>query len=242
MTDRLDLLLTEYHQPEPAPAAVCRRISTGASSAARDLDRFIEEIAIEATDRGITGVRPGRLRLPPRAGQRRLVERAREQLAEFFHGRRAFFSVPVDLRSIPRFQLKVLRETSRIPFGEARSYSWLARRIGHPRAARAVGTALGRNPVPFIVPCHRILREDGSLGGYGLGIAMKRRLLALERITPVLEGCTSTGVLCRVGCCGTRRTRPDRIVVFASVADARSVGYRPCRTCIPREFESRELG
>jgi methylated-DNA-[protein]-cysteine S-methyltransferase len=154
-------------------------------------------------------------------------------LREFFTGERSFFTVPVDLSGVPPFQRKVLRATAGIPFGEARSYGWLAERIGHPRAARAVGTALGRNPVPFIVPCHRILREDGTLGGYGLGLPMKRSLLLLERTTPLYEGCTSTRIVCRVGCAALRRARHDRRVVFASVDDAGSVGYRPCALCRP---------
>jgi O-6-methylguanine DNA methyltransferase len=118
--------------------------------------------------------------------------------------------------------------------GEARSYTWIARRIGRPRAMRAVGSALARNPVPFIVPCHRVLRTDGGLGGYALGLPLKRRLLEFERGTPVLEGCATTGIVCRVGCAALRRARPDTRVVFATLADARSVGYRSCEACRPR--------
>ncbi|HWN03572.1 MAG TPA: methylated-DNA--[protein]-cysteine S-methyltransferase, partial [Candidatus Dormibacteraeota bacterium] len=102
-----------------------------------------------------------------------------------------------------------------------------------PRAVRAVGTALGRNPVPLILPCHRVWRSDGGLGGYIFGADVKDRLAALERTTPVLEGCTSTRIVCRVGCIHGRNMRPDNRVVFASVEDARSVGYRPCKVCRP---------
>ena len=80
------------------------------------------------------------------------------------------------------------------------SDAWIAQRIGNPRAVRAVGTALGRNPVPFIVPCHRVLQTGGGLGGYLFGTDVKSRLLSLERTTPIYEGCTSTHILCRVGC------------------------------------------
>ena len=97
----------------------------------------------------------------------------------------------------------------------------------------AVGTALGRNPVPLILPCHRVWRSDGGLGGYIFGAAVKDGLAALERTTPVLEGCTSTRIVCRVGCIHGRHMRPDNRVVFASVDDARSVGYRPCKVCRP---------
>ena len=100
-------------------------------------------------------------------------------------------------------------------------------RIGHAGAVRAVGTALGRNPVPLIVPCHRVLKSTGGLGGYIFGTRIKQRLLELERTVPILEGCTSTHIVCRVGCAHAQRMKPDNRVVFASVDDARSVGYRP---------------
>ncbi len=233
LNDPLDALLTDYFRPVAAGPAVDRRIAAEARREARDLERLVRNLSIDATPRGVACVRPGRPRVGGPAAIRRIVEQAHTELMEFFTGQRVFFTVPVDLAGLSPFQGKVLRATTRIPFGEARSYSWLAERIGHPGAARAVGTALGRNPVPFIVPCHRIVRDDGSPGGYGLGLPMKRSLLLLERSTPLYEGCTSTRILCRVGCAALRRARVDRRVVFASVADARSVGYRPCRRCTP---------
>ena len=127
----------------------------------------------------------------------------------------------------------MLAEARRIPFGETESYAELARRIGRPRAARAVGNALGANPVPVIVPCHRVIRGDGSWGHYAFGGEMKTRLLALERATPALVGCTSTRIVCRRGCPHERRVAESNRVVFASIPDAQSVGYRPCRTCRP---------
>jgi hypothetical protein len=87
--------------------------------------------------------------------------------------------------------------------------------------------------VPLIVPCHRVWRTDGGLGGYLFGVALKRRLIDLERRTPVLEGSTSTRIVCRVGCVHGRHGRPENRVVFASVDDARSVGYRACKVCKP---------
>ncbi len=80
------------------------------------------------------------------------------------------------------FQQQVYRAISRIPRGQTRSYQWVARAIGHPRAARAVGNALNHNPFAPAVPCHRVIRADGSLGGYAGGLAMKRRLLAAEKM------------------------------------------------------------
>lgn len=236
MNEPLDALLTDYFRPRPESAAVSRRLASGARRAARNLERLVHSLSIDATPRGVARIRPGRPRADGPAAARRMAEQAQTELQEFFAGRRAFFTVPVDLAGLPSFQGKVLRATAGIPFGESRSYGWLAERIGHPRAVRAVGTALGRNPVPFIVPCHRIVRADGSLGGYGLGLPMKRSLLLLERTTPLYEGCSSTRIVCRVGCAALRRTRDDRRVVFASVADARSVGYRPCARCAPEQI------
>lgn len=232
-SDHLDLLLTDYFRPEPAAPLLAHRLAARAGESAAALERLEQRLGIEATPEGICLVRTGRVDKPATAAARRLIERAREEIHEYFHGRRAFFQVPVDLRAVPDFQRRVLQAARHIPFGEGRPYAWVASRIGHARAVRAVGTALGRNPVPLILPCHRVWRSDGGLGGYIFGAAVKNRLAALERTTPVLEGCTTTRIVCRVGCMHSRRMRPENRVVFASVEDARSVGYRPCKVCRP---------
>jgi len=231
--DSLDRMLAEYFTPEAAPAGLARQIVAKAKAIGLDTARVLDRLALEATPRGISLIRPGRQADPGSASAGRWIERARVELGEYLAGQRSFFSVPVDLSAAPEFQQKVLRAAQAIPFGEARPYAWVASRIGHPRAVRAVGTALGKNPVPLMVPCHRVLRTDGTAGGYIFGTGLKARLLGLERTTPVLEGCTSTRIVCRVGCVHGRRMRPDNRVVFASVEDARSVGYRPCRVCKP---------
>ncbi len=106
---------------------------------------------------------------------------AERQLREYFAGERSRFDLPVDLSALSPFQRRVLETAFRtIPFGQVVPYAELARRIGKPKAARAVGGALGRNPVAIVVPCHRIVRGDGGLGGYGGGVEFKERLLALE--------------------------------------------------------------
>lgn len=103
------------------------------------------------------------------------------QLTEYFAGRRGRFDLPVDLSGLSEFDRRVLETALRtVRFGEVVPYSELARRIGKPRAARAVGGALGRNPVAIVVPCHRVVRRDGGLGGYGGGLEWKERLLAIE--------------------------------------------------------------
>jgi len=233
------------HTVEPAPdaprergdagSALARRVFVSARRRLEHLDRIRDGFVVDASERGVTAIRPGSASEAAGAAARRLAAQGREELLQYLEGERSFFEVPVDLERLPDFQRRVLGETCRIPYGEVRSYSFLAERVDHPRAARAVGTALGRNPVPFIVPCHRVLRGDASLGGYGFGLPMKADLLVLERGTPVLQGCATTRIVCRVGCAALRRARPDNRVVFASVADARSVDYRPCRLCRPSD-------
>jgi methylated-DNA-[protein]-cysteine S-methyltransferase len=102
------------------------------------------------------------------------------QLEAYFRGERRVFDLPLALRGTP-FQLRVWAELLRIPYGATISYGELARQLGDPNLTRAVGAANGANPVSIIVPCHRVIGADGSLTGYGGGLEMKRRLLALER-------------------------------------------------------------
>jgi methylated-DNA-[protein]-cysteine S-methyltransferase len=110
----------------------------------------------------------------------RPVEEARRELDEYFEGRRRVFGLPLDLTVLPTFQRSVLEELVRVPFGEVETYGGLAARLGRPRAARAVGGALNRNPVPIVVPCHRVVGSTGKLVGYAGGLERKERLLALE--------------------------------------------------------------
>jgi methylated-DNA-[protein]-cysteine S-methyltransferase len=110
----------------------------------------------------------------------RPLEEPRRELDEYFEGRRREFGVDVDLSVLPRFQQLVLDELRRVPYGETDTYGHLAARIGRPRAARAVGGALNRNPVPIVVPCHRIVGASGRLVGYAGGLDRKEHLLGLE--------------------------------------------------------------
>lgn len=104
-------------------------------------------------------------------------------LRDYFAGKRPFFNGPLDLKGRSGFERAVYRETTKIPRGKTVSYGKIARRIGRPGAARAVGAALAKNPVPIIVPCHRVVRADGSPGGFSSrgGTATKKKLLLLER-------------------------------------------------------------
>jgi methylated-DNA-[protein]-cysteine S-methyltransferase len=115
------------------------------------------------------------------ADDRRLRD-ARAQLDEYFAGKRTAFDLPLGLRGTP-FQMKVWRALLKIRFGATVSYGEIAAAIGHPGASRAVGGANHRNPIPIIVPCHRVIGSDGSLTGYGGGEPTKRRLLALEGVS-----------------------------------------------------------
>lgn len=107
------------------------------------------------------------------------LEGALAQLREYFAGRRRTFDVPLDVRGTD-FQRAVWSEVARIPYGGMASYGEVARRVGKPGAARAVGAAVGANPLPILIPCHRVIGADGSLTGYGGGLDVKAALLRLE--------------------------------------------------------------
>lgn len=164
---------------DPGDGLTARRHPT-----ASGLAGLADRLRIEATDRGVArlGLGPAALAGGPRA--RRIAERARQQVREYLEGHRRSFSVPVDLGRLTGLRARVLAEARRIPFGRAVSYAALAALVGRPRAARAVGSALARNPVPILIPCHRVVRSDGTWGPYALGPGLKTLLLALERATP----------------------------------------------------------
>ena len=107
---------------------------------------------------------------------------ATQQLTEYFARTRRKFTVPLDLQNVTDFRTAVLRELAKVPYGETTSYAQLARAVGNPKAVRAVGSACATNPLPLFIPCHRVLRSDGQLGGYRGGTEAKRFLLRLEGI------------------------------------------------------------
>jgi methylated-DNA-[protein]-cysteine S-methyltransferase len=112
------------------------------------------------------------------------TDEVRRQLDEYFAGDRTRFELKLDRRLMRGIARDVLAATARVPFGRTTTYSKLAERIGRPRASRAVGNALGSNPIPIVVPCHRVLRTGGDVGGYAGGPSRKRRLLTLEGSLP----------------------------------------------------------
>ncbi|MFC2007618.1 methylated-DNA--[protein]-cysteine S-methyltransferase [Chloroflexota bacterium] len=103
-----------------------------------------------------------------------------QRLKLYFSGQRVSFPDQLDFSTATAFQRQVWEATRLIPFGETRSYSWIAEQVGKPSALRAVGNALGRNPMPIIIPCHRVLAKNGTLGGFSGGLEVKRHLLSLE--------------------------------------------------------------
>lgn len=153
--------------------------------------------------------------------------------------------VPLDLAQLPDFERSVLLKTLEIPRGEVRPYAWVAAEIGRPLAVRAVGNALARNPVPFVVPCHRVVRSDGRIGNYGAGgPTAKRALLESEGMdTSELErlpgagirftGSDTTGVYCYPSCRNARRIASRHTVQWRSADEARRAGYRACKVCRP---------
>jgi methylated-DNA-[protein]-cysteine S-methyltransferase len=161
-----------------------------------ELDSPIGELIVFVTPRGLlrvkyadepiegvlaevaTRVSPRILRAPSR------TDEVRRELDGYFALRRRSFDLPIDWSLVHGFAGGVLRQTARIPFGDVRSYGQVAAQAGSPRAARAAGNALGSNPIPIVVPCHRVLHADGKLGGYSGGLDRKRFLLALEGSLP----------------------------------------------------------
>jgi len=110
------------------------------------------------------------------------LDEVRRELDLYFEGKLDSFNLPLDWRLSGGFRQRVLRAIDRIPYGQTRSYTEMARKAGNERAVRAAGTACGSNPIPLVVPCHRVLRTGGALGGYGGGLPMKRALLELEGV------------------------------------------------------------
>jgi methylated-DNA-[protein]-cysteine S-methyltransferase len=185
------------------PADVGERLSRAAGDeglldvAWAPVDSPIGRLLAAATERGLVrlafaGEEPDRVlallatRVSPRVLEAPArLDHVRRGLDDYFAGRRRHFAdVSVDWALVSPFGRRVLGALAGIGWGEVTTYAGLAAGIGKPRAARAVGNALGANPVPIVVPCHRVLRTGGSLGGYGGGLDLKRRLLSLEGVSP----------------------------------------------------------
>ena len=115
------------------------------------------------------------------------LDEPKRELDEYFEGRRTSFELPVDVRFASPFRVRVMAELARVPYGQVTTYGSLAAKAGRPAAARAVGTFMNRNPIPIVLPCHRVVGANGSLVGYGGGLERKERLLALEGASLILD-------------------------------------------------------
>ncbi len=182
----------------PVPATLDERFraaaaATGELDVAFDVldDTPVGSLLVGVSDRGLCRVHfdPDPERelddLARRFGPRVLrspkaVERAKLELDEYFSGRRHAFDLELDLRGTPDFYQRVLAELAAVPYGTTTTYGALAARVGAPKAARAIGTVMNRNPVPIVLPCHRVVGASGSLTGYGGGLPRKEWLLRLE--------------------------------------------------------------
>ena len=155
------------------------------------VDSPLGRLLVAATDRGVCRIsydpapEAEEERLARGFGARvlrvpRALDAVKRELHEYFEGRRRTFDVAVDLRPVATFHRDVLGALARVPYGEVTTYGALAGRVGRPTAARAVGTAMNRNPIPIVLPCHRVVGASGSLTGYAGGLERKERLLQLE--------------------------------------------------------------
>jgi O-6-methylguanine DNA methyltransferase len=164
--------------------------------------------------------------------------------------RRQKADIQFDLRGLTEFERAVLKKALEIPPGEVRPYSWIAKEIGAPGAVRAAGSALAKNPVPLLIPCHRVVRSDGHIGKYSLGGSVaKRKLLEAEGAQPrTLEILASEGVrylgnvskrfYCFPTCGGVGSLLRDNVVRFESDRQAQAAGYHPCEDCRPLAIAS----
>lgn len=196
-------------------------------------DRAIEDVVVEFARRF------GRTCLPDEDPDQALVARVDRVLAG-----EPCDALHFDLSGVSAFQRAVLAKTAEIPLGEVRPYGWIAAEIGRPGAVRAVGTALGRNPVPLLIPCHRVVRTDGRIGDYAFGTPAKRAVLRVEGVDPdELErlaargvryvGDEAAGTFCHPTCATARAGGDDRRLPLRSAAAALERGLRPCPRCRP---------
>jgi methylated-DNA-[protein]-cysteine S-methyltransferase len=199
MSDRLEQLLTEAAAALEAPVPDDDRLAEAAREAGLEDVAYtteaspVGELLLAATPRGLVNISyldPFPLdsslqQLAARVSPRVIEDPAaldgpRRQLDEYFRRRRREFELALDWSLVGEFGRRVLGRTARIPYGEVATYGEVAREIGSPRAARATGNALGANPIPIVVPCHRVVRAGGKIGHYTGGAERKVRLLELE--------------------------------------------------------------
>jgi O-6-methylguanine DNA methyltransferase len=194
----------------------------------------VDDATFEQTYRARTGRIARRAETAPPA----LLDAIRQQL----DGQPT--DLDLDLRALSEFERAVLLKALEIPRGEIRPYGWIAREIGRPGAVRAVGSALNKNPIPLLIPCHRVVRSDGQIGEYAFGSPMKRAILAsegldLERVERLAQagiryfGDPKDHSFCLPTCSWVLEQPPESMVPLRSLAAAKAGGYRPCSECRP---------
>jgi O-6-methylguanine DNA methyltransferase len=251
----IEAALASLAEPAPPSLAHGALVAVGLADDYAVIDSPIGPLRVVWNGRGVSSVESavddgrfeaGFLARTGRRARRRehLPEGLARAIARRLSGdRRA--RIDLDLRGASEFERAVWMKALEIPRGEVRPYGWIAAEIGRPRAVRAVGTALGHNPVPLIVPCHRVVRSDGMLGQYSLGgPANKRTILSAEGLdTDEFEGLARAGirfvgsdttrVYCLPTCHDARRVTARHKQEFRSATAASAAGFRPCRHCRP---------
>jgi O-6-methylguanine DNA methyltransferase len=226
----------------------------GGADTYAQLETPVGILAVAWNDEGVSAVRlvrPGddfERWFAARLGRRAVrtvapPERLAGQIEDAISGRSR--RLRFDLGRLSPFEQEVLRKTLEIPRGEVRPYAWVAREIGRPKAVRAVGTVLGHNPIPLLIPCHRVVRSDGALGQYSMGgTQVKREILLREGLDAEwLEELAASGtrfvgsrtshVFCLPTCRHARRIQAANRVPLRDERDALSSGFRPCSRCRP---------
>lgn len=235
--------LAALRRPAPAGTGPAVGLGTGITPGYKVYEAPVGEVAVIFTPEGVNSVRlaeevgPEAVEANPPRAWAGLIPRALEA------GKPG--DLPLDLSSVTPFRRRVLVQATTIPRGEVRSYGWLAHHIGKPGAARAVGSAMAGNPVPLIVPCHRVVRSDGHIGAYSLGGPHNKWILLesegaqpghLEELASSgvrYLGSDTTGVYCVPSCHHATRITGGHLHTFRSSEQARKAGFRPCRVCQP---------
>ncbi len=247
--------LAGLREPAPAGLAHSTLVAVGLADDYAVMTSPVGPLRVAWNGRGVSAVEEAtddaafEARFHTRTGRRArrrdalpadLAHKIERRLAGDRHNR-----IDLDLRGASEFERAVWLKALEIPRGEVRPYGWIAAEIGRPKAVRAVGTALGHNPVPLIVPCHRVVRSDGMIGQYSLGGPdNKRTILAAEGADPdELErlararirfyGSDTTHIYCLPTCHDARRVTDRHLVSFSTARAASAAGYRPCRHCRP---------
>ncbi|MFN0070666.1 MAG: methylated-DNA--[protein]-cysteine S-methyltransferase [Chloroflexota bacterium] len=237
-----------------APPSLLGRISAAMSDQLGRISTALGQVWVGFNARGVTFVSldPGdaetvQLAYRRRLGRDAVIGEIPSQIAQAVvdaaEGRWSS-DVPVDLDGLPTFERVVLEKMRTIPRGELRPYAWLATEAGSPRAVRAVGNIMNRNPVPLLLPCHRVVPSTGGIGNYAYGSGIKRTLLEREGVsTEAIDelarrkvrylGSDTTRIYCYPTCRDARRIQLIHQVMFSDERAASAAGYRPCKHCRP---------